>query len=236
MRKAFWSIFASCRQGKTFFFCPDCLQAFSEEWELEVHSRDNHPASGEYLCLLCHQPVSNPLAYNKHIRQHCQMFLQMRGRGRGHWMRGWGGGMRQFFKMFGSDNGPCWFRGRHSGHGHHSHGGGGDKDGSDGGDPILEEGEEFKECPICQKKFRANSRENYFERHVNSHLGVDTFNFRCEVSNCGKTFLERAKYQAHMATHTTPQVYVCTECGKSYQNKTSLTRHQGVHTGERPYK
>ena len=237
MKKAFWSIFASCRQGKTFFFCPDCLQAFSEETELDAHSRENHSAPAEYLCFFCHQPFSDPLAYNKHIRQHCEMFSQMPGRGHGHWMRGWGGGMRQFFKMFakhsgfGPDAGPFWFRGPRFGPAHHSQGS--DKDYSDGGDPIVEE---FKECPYCLKKFRANSRENYFERHVNSHLGVDTFNFKCEVANCGKTFLERAKYLAHMATHTTQQVFVCTECGKSYQNKTSLTRHQRIHTGERPYK
>ncbi|KAK7114507.1 uncharacterized protein [Littorina saxatilis] len=235
IKQLFRSIIASYQQGRTFLFCPDCMQAFSEESDLDAHCKVTHSATSQYLCFLCQQGIKSPLEYNRHIRQHCQEFTQMRGRGcgrgRGGWMMGQKGGFRHLFKKLVKE-GPSAFLPNMSpfAHGPHS------VDSNQDLDDSESNPEHFNECPICFKKFRANSRENFFERHVNSHFGVETFNFKCEIDNCGKTFLEKAKFTAHQATHSAPQAFTCDDCGKSYLNKTSLTRHQRIHNGERPYK
>ncbi|XP_076449846.1 uncharacterized protein LOC143286134 isoform X2 [Babylonia areolata] len=225
-KRMFCSMFKNFHGEGESLLCPECMQTFTEESELEKHCRENHPTTVEFICFLCQQAFSEPVPYSRHIRQHCENFFHMRGRGRGWGFRGMG---RKIFKQLWKGGGPYDMFGSHLfSHGHQHQ----EASDNDSNSPDTSS-KDFKECPVCNKRYRANSRESFFERHVNSHYGVEVYSYKCE--ECGKKFLEKGKFTAHQAKHKASP-FVCQVCGKNYQSKTSLTRHERIHTGERPHK
>ncbi|XP_030002788.1 gastrula zinc finger protein XlCGF57.1-like [Sphaeramia orbicularis] len=114
-------------------------------------------------------------------------------------------------------------------------------------------GEKLFRCSVCGKRFVHGSS---LRRHVRHHsasecdtktqsntkknrdgavrdVGEQLKQHLC--SECGKTFVCRAKLDIHMRVHTGERPFYCSVCGKRFTSNSTLTAHMKVHTGEKPF-
>lgn len=59
----------------------------------------------------------------------------------------------------------------------------------------------------------------------------------CDVKNCGKIFIKKSHYDAHVRTHSGEKPYLCLEpgCNMVFARSDELSRHSRKHTGIKPY-
>lgn len=86
----------------------------------------------------------------------------------------------------------------------------------------------FFECtePDCHKKFK---RKSSLRKHMYVHKGK--FKYSCE--DCNETFIDKCKYQIHVASKhkKIDRVYECKECDKTFTSADYLRKHQITHKG-----
>ncbi len=77
-------------------------------------------------------------------------------------------------------------------------------------------------------------RNCHLKRHTLSHTGER--NFRCEVPDCGQTYLTKQHLQRHTRLHSDERPYVChyPDCKERFAKSHKLREHERTHEGLLP--
>ena len=88
---------------------------------------------------------------------------------------------------------------------------------------LLDEVPELRKknmCSRCGKSyFTKQQKDNCEKRHTKS------FDFFCTQEKCGKGFLLKSEFEAHLRVHSGESPFQCNICGYQFKQKTHLTRH-----------
>ena len=88
---------------------------------------------------------------------------------------------------------------------------------------LLDEVPELRKknmCSRCGKSyFTKQQKDNCEKRHTKS------FDFFCTQEKCGKGFLLKSEFVAHLRVHSGESPFQCNICGYQFKQKTHLTRH-----------
>ncbi|KAL7015646.1 hypothetical protein ACKWTF_016568 [Chironomus riparius] len=79
-------------------------------------------------------------------------------------------------------------------------------------------------CVKCGKKYQT---QELLHDHMDKH-GSDK-PFKCEISNCPKSFNHKTDLKRHSILHTAEKPHVCQQCGKGFVRKDHLQKHMGSH-------
>uniref|UniRef100_A0A8C6WGB8 C2H2-type domain-containing protein n=1 Tax=Neogobius melanostomus TaxID=47308 RepID=A0A8C6WGB8_9GOBI len=83
-------------------------------------------------------------------------------------------------------------------------------------------------CPLCAKKFNAESQLTI---HMRVHNGERQFT--CD--RCEKRFKSKWELQRHELVHSRERPFTCDLCEKRFKSKVELQRHALIHSGDRPF-
>ncbi|XP_057697601.1 zinc finger protein 28-like isoform X2 [Corythoichthys intestinalis] len=72
-------------------------------------------------------------------------------------------------------------------------------------------------CSVCDKKFK-------WKHHLKRHMLIHAKEFKC--THCGKIFLTRRKFFAHMVMH---KGFACQVCDRKFSLKRHMLKHQELH-------
>lgn len=59
--------------------------------------------------------------------------------------------------------------------------------------------------------------------------------FKCDESNCGKTFTRNEELTRHKRIHSGARPYPCTNCGKRFGRRDHLKKHTKTHFVQERY-
>ncbi|XP_077290758.1 uncharacterized protein LOC143914420 isoform X2 [Arctopsyche grandis] len=92
--------------------------------------------------------------------------------------------------------------------------------------PLIVGGKKVKICNLCNRTFKYS----VMIPHHRNHLKI--FPFKCEMEDCGKSFVSSNYLTAHLDWHDGSKNYQCQTCGKTFLLRSSLTNHEETHVIE----
>uniref|UniRef100_A0A4W5M0X6 C2H2-type domain-containing protein n=1 Tax=Hucho hucho TaxID=62062 RepID=A0A4W5M0X6_9TELE len=199
--------------------CPYCDESFSEPGELKIHM-EVHSQESPHLCPDCGKRFKMLWSLKKHQRKHTENISPREKR------------------HHCSDRDKSFTRGYHLKRHQETH-----------------TGEKPYHCLIVTKALQERSglkqHQHTRKRNVTTVQGVikdfltwqnedHTFQYTFHTlhcSDCGKCFLNKAKFERHQKIHTGSGKipFLCTDCGEGFTNLRQLEEHQRIHTGEKSY-
>lgn len=83
-------------------------------------------------------------------------------------------------------------------------------------------------CTICTQSFFTTS---HLKAHVKIHLKDESY--KCELPECGKTFIHLSSYKKHQAFHSGIKNHQCAVCLRNFSQVCHLREHLKIHSNER---